>query len=209
MYNATIGWQATRPQQPLNIPPLDIPSYWAFDTTKAPLLSPTLNITRYPFDAFALQSISPYSRSMYSTSGRQSTLYNATYMLAHGSCKPSETYQWGFSYIFLFMVSIFNFVWACIMVGMWLEIQHKSRVYRSGRRPGLLRSIVEFAAAIKDEIGERAEELEEEDLKKMLRASNGKLVVPEHELKVRRVETGERAVKRRGWKSSLTRGSTF
>jgi hypothetical protein len=90
-------------------------------------------------------------------------------MLSQSSCKPGETYQWGFSYIFLFMVSIFNFIWSCIMVGMWLDTRRRSRVYKSGRRPGLLRSVVEYAAAIREEIGEQAGDLEEEELRQRLR----------------------------------------
>jgi hypothetical protein len=131
-------------------------------------------------------------------------------MLSQSSCKPGETYQWGFSYIFLFMVSIFNFIWSCIMVGMWLDTRRRSRVYKSGRRPGLLRSVVEYAAAIREEIGEQAGDLEEEELRQRLRGSRGRLVVPKDEVKVRRVEANKgELVERKGWKRSLTRGSTF
>jgi hypothetical protein len=54
----------------------------------------------------------------YAFGSRQLDMYNVTYLLEHGSCKPSEIYQCAFSYIFLFMVSVFNFVWTCIVVGM-------------------------------------------------------------------------------------------
>lgn len=95
------------------------------------------------------------------------------------------------------------------MVGMWMDTRRGSRAYKSGRRPGLLRSIIEYAAAVRDEIGEGVEDLEEEELKERLRASKGRLVVPKEELKVRRVETGEDELKKPGWKRRLTRGSTF
>jgi hypothetical protein len=51
------------------------------------------------------------------------------------------------------------------MVGMCLSTRRRSRVYRSGRRPCLLRSVVEYAAAIHEEIGDQAgiEEEEEEE----------------------------------------------
>ncbi|KAH4191342.1 hypothetical protein HBH42_123790 [Parastagonospora nodorum] len=182
---------------------------WSFNTTSISLDSPTLNITGYPALPVEENGISPASSSLYSTSGRQSTPYNATYLLAHGSCKPGENYQWGFSYIFLFMISIFNFIWACIMVGMWLETRHNSRLYRHGRRPGLLRSIVEFAAVLREEIGEQAGDMEDEELRKRLRESSAKLRVPEGEMRVRRVDTGDEGMRKRGWRRRLTRGSTF
>jgi len=184
-------------------------STWSFNTTSIPLDSPTLDITRYPKLRIEQDRISPTSSSLYSASGRQSTLYNATYLLAHGSCKPGENYQWGFSYIFLFMMSIFNFIWACIMVSMWIETRHNSRLYRHGRRPGLLSSIVEFAAVIKEEVGERAGDMEDEELRKRLRESSSKLTVPEGEMRVRRVDTGNEGVRKMSWKRSFTRGSTF
>jgi hypothetical protein len=161
------------------------------------------------FPALSGDGIIRHPEAYYCIDCRQSELYNATYMLSHTSCKPSETYQWGFSYIFLFMMSIFNFVWSCIMVGMWMDTRRGSRVYKSGRRPGLLLSIVEYAAAVREEIGEGVEDLEEEELKEKLRSSAGRLVVPRAELRVRRVHTGEEGLRRRGWKRRLTRGSTF
>ncbi|KAI4650868.1 hypothetical protein J4E93_003225 [Alternaria ventricosa] len=133
--------------------------------------------------------------------------YTGYYLLDHGSCKPSETYQWGFSYIFLFMVSIFNFVWVCIMVGMWLDTRRGSMMYRSGRRPGLLRSIMDYSAAIREELGNETNYLEEDELRKRLTESKGALVVEKRELRVTRTSTGE--VMKRGWKRGLTSGSSF
>jgi hypothetical protein len=134
--------------------------------------------------------------------------YTGYYLLDHGSCKPSETYQWGFSYIFLFMVSIFNFIWVCIMVGMWLDTRRGSMMYRSGRRPGLLRSIMEYSAAIREELGTEADHLDEDELRKRLTESRGALVVEKSDLRVTRTSTGEET-RKRGWKRSLTSGSTF
>ena len=187
-------------------------SQWLFNGTAIELPAPSLNITIHPVAADKQgESILRGTDIMFVINGRQGDLYDPGYMLDHGSCKPGETYQWGFSYIFLFMVSIFNFIWACIMVGMWLDTRRGSRLYRSGRRPGLLRSIVEFAAAIKEEVGDGTEDMEEEELRERLRASEGRLGVPSRELRVVRVDTddGNGGVRKRGWKRSLTRGSTF
>jgi hypothetical protein len=188
----------------------NISSRWLFNNEYTNLTSPTLNITLYPIDPEGVGIPALPSMATYSISGRQSELYNHTYILSHSSCKPGETYQWGFSYIFLFMVSIFNFLWSCIMVGMWLDTRHGSHAYKSGRRPGLLRSIVEYAAAIHEEIGDGVADLEDDEIRKKLRGSVGRLAVPKEEVRMRRVTTGEEVVVReRGWKRRLTRGSTF
>ncbi|CAO2651972.1 Nn.00g002550.m01.CDS01 [Neocucurbitaria sp. VM-36] len=187
-------------------------STWQFDDSQPPveLTAPSLNITRFEVDGeVGIPPDQVRHRYAYAIDGRQSTLYNATYLLEHGSCKPSETYQWGFSYIFLFMVSIFNFVWSCIMVGMWLDTRRGSRMYKSGRRPGLLRSIMDYSAAIREELGTEVDYLEEEELRQRLRDSGGALVVPKSELRVTRASTVQVWTEQRTWKRNLTKGSTF
>ncbi|KAL1798367.1 hypothetical protein ACET3X_002404 [Alternaria dauci] len=174
----------------------------------------SLHITRFPVENAALNSVPlrEHPRYQYAFEKRPDSnhTYDAAYLLEHGSCKPSETYQWGFSYIFLFMVSIFNFIWVCIMVGMWLDTRRGSRMYRNGRRPGLLRSIMDYSAAIREELGSEADYLEEDDLRKRLTQSNGALVVEKTELRVTRtsISSGVETSKG-GWKRSLTKGSTF
>ncbi|KAF1962068.1 hypothetical protein CC80DRAFT_434807 [Byssothecium circinans] len=214
------------------------PSTFVWDQKIFPLDEPTLNITLmrdlkrpkpispgvrytepiYP-DWYYPETISPglkyayYSLSSNSSadSGRQDTYYSSSYVHEHGSCKPSDTYQWGFSYIFLFMMSIFNFVWSCVMVGMWWDTVRGSRMYRAGRRPGLLRSVLDMAKAIREELGdEEVEEMKEEDIKKGLRESGGKLVVPKGEIRIGRTNGDEGPRERKSsWKRSLTKGSTF
>lgn len=97
------------------------------------------------------------------------------------------------------------------MVGMWFDTRRGSRAYRSGRRPGLLRSIVEYAAALREEIGEELVHMEEDEIRARLRRGTAGLKVPDREVRITRVDTGreEDDVKKRGWKQSLTRGSTF
>jgi hypothetical protein len=93
------------------------------------------------------------------------------------------------------------------MVGVCLSTRRRSRVYnRSGRRPCLLRSVVEYAAAIHEEIGDQAGiEEEEEELRERLRGSRGRLMVPKAEVKVRRVEV-DKWYKRGGGESWVERG---
>ena len=97
------------------------------------------------------------------------------------------------------------------MIGMWFDTRRGSRAYRSGRRPGLLRSIVEYAAALKEEIGEELVHMEEDEIRSRLRRGTVGLKVPDMEVRIRRVATGreEDDVRKRSWKRSFTRGSTF
>jgi hypothetical protein len=187
-------------------------SIWIADGQSNPIDidAPCLNITTYqkpPEDPILPLDTLPQFPVAFED--RPTRIYNTSYLLEHGSCKPSETYQWGFSYIFLFMVSIFNFIWACIMTGMWLDTRRGSRMYKSGRRPGLLRSIMDYSAAIRQELGTEAEYLEEAELRKRLAKNGSALIVPSRELRVSRVDTGEGQVRQTGWRRRLTKGSTF
>ncbi|EOA90293.1 uncharacterized protein SETTUDRAFT_146002 [Exserohilum turcica Et28A] len=178
--------------------------------TTVRLDAPSLNITTFQQHwRFKLPPPSTRNQFAFALEDLPTDIYNTSYLLEHGLCKPSETYQWGFSYIFLFMVSIFNFLWACIMAGMWLDTRRGSRMYRSGRRPGLLRSILDYSAAIRQELGPEAEYLGEAELRKRLRRSGGALMVPSDELRISRVDTGEGKLRERSWRRKLTGGSTF
>lgn len=85
-------------------------------------------------------------------------------------------------------------------------------MYKSGRRPGLLRSVLDLAAAVREELGPDADVLEEEELRERLNASGSMLEVPKGELRIRRIgnEDDDGLGKgQRSWTGNLTRGSTF
>jgi hypothetical protein len=139
-------------------------------------------------------------------SGQAFRMYDFNYMLEHSTCQPTDTYQWGFSYIFMFMVSIFNFIWSYIMVGMWFDTSRASKMYKSGRRPGLLRSVLDLSRVIREELGDAAERMDEDDLRSSLTASGGHLLVPKSELRIARTTVDEVELRRR---RKWTKGSTF
>ena len=97
------------------------------------------------------------------------------------------------------------------MVGIWMDTCRNSRMYKSGRRPGLLRAILDISGPIKEEIGEDHETLEENELKDRLSEGGGTVVVPKKELRVATVGMGmgEGDVRKRNWRWALTKGSTF
>ena len=190
----------------------DLESTWTFNNITINLPAPGPNVTLFrPFSGryTPLREIIEPQQQYYAIGGRQGTLYNSSYIKAHSSCKPSETYQWGFSYIFLFMMSIFNFLWSVIMVCMWIDTRRGSRMYKSGIRPGLLRSVLDLSAAIREELGVKVDDMSEADLRKQLSNSGGALVVPIEELRVRRTGAEGLEARKKTWKSDLTRGSNF
>ena len=72
----------------------------------------------------------------------------------------------------------------------------------------MLRSVLDLAAAVREELGARADYMEENELREGLANSGGALCVPKDELRVRRTER-EFAVRKRTWTGRLTEGSTF
>jgi hypothetical protein len=95
------------------------------------------------------------------------------------------------------------------MIGIWIDTSRNSRMYKSGRRPGLLRAILDISGAMREEIGEEYETLMEDELRNRLREGGGTVIVPNQELRVTRAEMGEGRVKKRSWRRALTKGSTF
>jgi hypothetical protein len=190
---------------------IDSGANWEFERTTQTLNS-TLTIEVPASTGKPLRDLVAPQEQYYSIGGRYGESYASSWIRSHSSCKPSETYQWGFSYIFLFMVSIFNFLWSFIMIAMWLDTRRGSRMYKSGRRPGLLRSVLDLAAAVREELGPEAEVLGERELRWRLTVRGGMLEVPKGELRVRRVRSDDEGgleVRERSRTGKFTRGSTF
>ncbi|KAK2760948.1 hypothetical protein FQN54_002190 [Arachnomyces sp. PD_36] len=192
--------------QPSDIEVLPQPSKWELDGSTIDLDSPTLNITFLDEDTVRAER-------QYTYEGRQGTVYSWPYMLEHGSCQPGRTYQWGFSYIFLFMMSIYNCIWTFIMCGMWIDTRRASHMYRSGHRPGLLRSVMDMSSAIREELGEEAQHYSNDELEWCLRESDGAMLVEQKELRVSRTDTidmlSEAGPQKRRVRRWLRSGSTF
>lgn len=92
-----------------------------------------------------------------------------------------------------------------------MDTRLNSRMYKAGHRPGMLRSILDVADAIKREIGneETVENAQEEELERILNESGGVLVVPEGELKISRADSDRWEERKTGWRRRFTGGSTF
>jgi hypothetical protein len=150
------------------------------------LPSPVLNITTYyPEDNLSgsVSSGSIYDPSVgftYSDGTKalyalDNNTYDLDYIQANGSCEPRPTYRWGFSFLLLFVTVLLTTIWTIGMYIMWLDAYLYSRFDRAHRDMGTHRAALDFAAAMRKDIGEdTTEDLSNSELKKRVkRGLNG------------------------------------
>lgn len=91
--------------------------------------------------------------------------YGMDYIKANGSCQPvteldnlnssvRETYQWGFSYIQLFIMLILLMLWTIGMSVMWIKAHMTMRMRGRFDKPKGFKGVLELAAAIRKELQE-------------------------------------------------------
>jgi hypothetical protein len=68
-------------------------------------------------------------------------------------CVPGTTYQWGFSSTWITVVTTVTAVWWWGMFGLWFDAQKNSLLWRSGRRSGLYRDILDVSNALQEALG--------------------------------------------------------
>jgi hypothetical protein len=69
------------------------------------------------------------------------------------NCVPSNTYQWGFSSLWVEVVLAVTAVWCWGMFGLWFDAQKNGLLWRSGRRSGLYRDILDVSNALQEALG--------------------------------------------------------
>src|SRR5271155_256085 len=82
--------------------------------------------------------------------------YDINYMQANGACQQLNTYQWGFSFLLLFVFMLFTAVWALGTYVLWMDTYLNSRFDRASRDMGTLRAVLDYAATIKKDLGTAA-----------------------------------------------------
>src|SRR2546421_70000 len=82
--------------------------------------------------------------------------YDINYMQANGACQQLSTYQWGFSFLLLFVFMLFTAVWALGTYRLWMDAYLNSRFDRASRDMGTLRAVLDYAATIKKDLGTAA-----------------------------------------------------
>lgn len=79
--------------------------------------------------------------------------YDINYIKANGVCQQLSTYQWGFSFLLLFVFMLFTAVWALGTYVLWRDAYLNSRLDRASRDMGTLRAVLDYAATIKKDLG--------------------------------------------------------
>lgn len=79
--------------------------------------------------------------------------------------------QWGFSYEWMFVVSIVNSVWLVGLWILWLDCDINSEFCRKGRRLGIWRAVADISEALREELGPNICAYSEEELAQALKKS--------------------------------------
>lgn len=102
--------------------------------------------------------------------GHNNETYDLTYIKANGACQQQQTYKWGFSFLLLFIFCVIQTVWSFGMYVMYMDAYMESRFERAGRDMGTHRAALDFAKAIRKDMGEEAtEELGDGELRRRVR----------------------------------------
>lgn len=102
-------------------------------------------------------------------------VYSKTDLEKRSSCDDWKTYQWGFSFLQLFIFMVITAFWAIGMYGMWMDTYWNSRLDRSPRVMGFFRGVMDASNAMRKDMGEDpTAEASESEIKAMVaRGGNG------------------------------------
>ena len=175
MHNTSSAFNSGSRTYNLSGPTLNISGFYA---PPGPNVSPSYpgTLPWYTFP-YASNWTNPVTRSnpyqnvsnvAYTYAGANET-YNLSYIQDNGSCQPSKTYKWGFSYLSLFIVVLLSSIWAIGTYTLWLDAYYNSRIDYTKRSMSMQRAILEISTAMKKDMGEDAtENVSDQELKQML-----------------------------------------
>ena len=131
------------------------------------LPAPSLNISAYYIASTVIyggawidpstgkQPFANYSDATFLSSG---VTYPLDYMSQNGSCQPLGTYQWGFSFLLLFIFLLTLFIWSIGTYIFWLRAHHTLRVREIHEIPGEYKAVIELAAAMRREFSKEGKD---------------------------------------------------
>ncbi len=102
-------------------------------------------------------------------------VYSKTDLEKRSSCDDWKNYQWGFSFLLLFIFMVISTVWVIGMYSMWTDTYWNSRLDRSPRVMGFFRGVMDASNAMRKDMGEDpTAEASEAEIKAMVaRSGNG------------------------------------
>ena len=151
------------------------------------LSAPTLNITAYS-TSFALKyyneyqvpkfSTGPESNGadlpiMYSVAGKAYELQDILHSRA--SCVNQSDYQWGFSFLLLFLFLIVSIVWTLGMCVMYQDAYWNSRLDRVPRNLGLFRGVADVSKALEMDGVAPSDLASEKEIRRLLNKREGEI----------------------------------
>jgi hypothetical protein len=81
--------------------------------------------------------------------------YDIPYLKNNGRCQQQNTYQWGFSFLLLFIALLLSALWALGMWAMWLDAYYNSKIDAARERDmGSWRAVIDLAEGILGSLGE-------------------------------------------------------
>jgi len=121
--------------------------------------APYLNVTEAPKDRWSASNVT----------------YDYAWIFNTGKCEPSQTYQWGFSFLLVYIFAVATFVFNVFLYALSLRTCLYSRSKVQSKKFGKYKAVLALATAIRDSLGDDAEEMSEDVLSKRLktRASVG------------------------------------
>jgi hypothetical protein len=96
------------------------------------------------------------SEAVFMTNGVQ---YTFNYLSANGTCQPLGTYQWGFSFFFLFFFLLTLLVWSIGTYIFWLKAHLTLKVRDIREIPGEYKAVIGLGAAMQREFTKEGEDI--------------------------------------------------
>jgi hypothetical protein len=98
----------------------------------------------------AIEALSYPSRARFARIDRtDNRTYDIPYIRDNGRCQQQNAYQWGFSFLLLFIALLLSALWALGMWAMWLDAYCNSKIDAAGGRDmGSWRAVMDLAEAI-------------------------------------------------------------
>ena len=87
-----------------------------------------------------------------------------------GKCTPTEKYQWGFSFLILFLTSLFTAIWFCAVLTLSSQERYRTDVPNYGYTPHFWRAVADLGRILSAEVGDDGHVLPTPELKRTMKS---------------------------------------
>lgn len=103
--------------------------------------------------------------------------FNSTWIEAKSICQPSDRYQWGISFLMLFIFCVLTVVFVILLCGVWYNVYWNSRADGLAHDFNVFSAVMDLASSIVEELGPDAALLSPKDLKEAVLESTGAMTI--------------------------------